>query len=34
MVNSSCTVVKQMLFEEEGNYAQLTKMCKIAGMIN
>jgi len=34
MVNSSCTVVKQKLFEEGDSCAQLTKTCKIAGMIN
>lgn len=34
MVNISCTVVKQKLFDEGDSYAQLTKMCKIAGMTN
>lgn len=33
MVDSSCTMVKQKLFEEGDCYAQLTKMCKTAGMI-
>lgn len=32
--NSSCTMVKEKLFEEGDCYAQLTKMHKIAGMIN
>lgn len=34
MVNISYTVVKQKLFDEGDSYAQLTKLCKIAGMVN
>lgn len=34
MVQSSFTMVKQKLFEEEDSYIQLTQMCEISGMIN